>query len=75
MAAAMLLAAGSAAADTTAMAPHPIEALFPLDAVRLDGGPLKAQQEQNRKYRLRLDPDKLLSRFRSEAGLEPKAKP
>ncbi len=51
------------------------ETLFPLTDVRLTGGPLKAQQEQNRQYLLRLDPDRLLSRFRSEAGLEPKAKP
>ena len=51
------------------------EELFPLTQVRLTGGPLQAQQEQNRKYLLRLDPDRLLSRFRSEAGLKPKAKP
>ena len=51
------------------------EALFPLGAIRLTGGPLCAQQEQNRKYLLRLDPDRLLSRFRLEAGLKPKAEP
>ncbi|MBQ7190830.1 MAG: glycoside hydrolase family 127 protein [Kiritimatiellae bacterium] len=51
------------------------EALFPLSAIRLTGGPLQVQQEQNRKYLLRLAPDRLLSRFRSEAGLEPKAEP
>ena len=51
------------------------EALFPLSQVRLTGGPLKAQQEQNRQYLLRLEPDRLLSRFRSEAGLTPKAEP
>ena len=45
------------------------EALFPLSQVRLAGGPLQWQQEQNRKYLLRLDPDRLLSRFRLEAGL------
>ena len=55
--------------------PKEREALFPLTQVRLTGGPLQAQQEQNRKYLLRLEPDRLLSRFRSEAGLEPKAKP
>ena len=43
--------------------------------MHLTGGPLKAQQEQNRQYLLRLDPDRLLSRFRSEAGLKPKAPP
>ncbi|MBQ7683085.1 MAG: glycoside hydrolase family 127 protein [Bacteroidaceae bacterium] len=51
------------------------EVLFSLTDVRLTGGPLKAQQEQNRQYLLRLEPDRLLSRFRSEAGLEPKARP
>ena len=51
------------------------EALFPLSQVRLTGGPLQAQQEQNREYLLRLDPDRLLSRFRLEAGLKPKAEP
>ena len=51
------------------------EALFPLSQVRLTDGPLQWQQEQNRKYLLRLDPDRLLSRFRLEAGLKPKAEP
>ncbi len=51
------------------------ETIFPLTDVRLTGGPLKAQQEQVRQYLLRLNPDRLLSRFRSEAGLEPKASP
>ena len=54
--------------------PEPCEELFPLTQVRLTGGPLQAQQEQTRKYLLRLEPDRLLSRFRSEAWLEPKAK-
>ena len=48
---------------------------FPLVSVRLAGGPLQAQQEQNRRYLLRLELDRLLSRFRSEAGLKPKAEP
>ena len=51
------------------------ECLFPLSQVRLVGGPLKWHQEQNREYLLRLDPDRLLSRFRLEAGLKPKAEP
>ena len=55
--------------------PKARECIFPLSSVRLTGGPLKAQQEQNRRYLLRLDPDRLLSRFRSEAGLKPKAEP
>jgi DUF1680 family protein len=49
------------------------EALFPLSDIRLTAGPLKAQQEQNRNYLLMLEPDRLLSRFRQEAGLKPKA--
>jgi len=65
-------AAMPSAADGAKPVP-PAEALFPLSAVRLVGGPLKWQQEQNRRYLLRLDPDRLLSRFRSEAGLKPKA--
>ena len=43
---------------------HHDEGLFPLTEVRLTGGPLQAQQEQTRKYLLRLEPDRLLSRFR-----------
>ncbi|MBP5321013.1 MAG: glycoside hydrolase family 127 protein [Kiritimatiellae bacterium] len=53
----------------------PREKLFPLSRIRLTGGPLWAQQEQNRRYLLQIDPDRLLSRFRSEAGLKPKAEP
>ena len=53
--------------------PQPEECVFPLNRVRLTGGPLQAQQEQNRRYLLRLEPDRLLSRFRLEAGLKPKA--
>ncbi|WP_165226582.1 beta-L-arabinofuranosidase domain-containing protein [Aquisphaera insulae] len=49
--------------------------LFPLRQVRLRGGPFGAQQEKNRQYLLKLDPDRLLSLFRKEAGLEPKAPP
>lgn len=46
---------------------------FPLSAVRLTGGPLKAQQDLNHKYLLQLEPDRLLCNFRVEAGLDPKA--
>lgn len=48
---------------------------FPLRDVRLKGGLLGEQQELNRKYLLKLEPDRLLSWFRREAGLEPKAPP
>ena len=46
---------------------------FPLSAIRLTGGPLRALQELNRKYLLQLEPDRLLCNFRVEAGLDPKA--
>jgi len=48
---------------------------FPLDRVRLLGGPLKASQDTCAAYLLGLDLDRLLSRYRSEAGLAPKAPP
>ena len=51
------------------------EALFPLSDLRLTGGVLGAQQELNRQYLLQLEPDRLLSKFRKEAGLEAKAPP
>ncbi len=53
----------------------PKEELFPLRNVRLTGGPLQWQQELNRAYLRKLEPDRLLSWFRKEAGLQPKAPP
>lgn len=49
--------------------------LFALRDIRLLDGPLHAQQELNRAHLRKLDPDRLLSWFRKEAGLEPKAPP
>ncbi|TYP79638.1 glycoside hydrolase family 127 protein [Paenibacillus methanolicus] len=46
---------------------------FDLKQVRIDGGPLKNAMDLNRDYLLKLDADRLLSRFREFAGLEPKA--
>lgn len=46
---------------------------FSLNQVRLLGGPLQRQQELNRAYLRKLEPDRLLSWFRSQAGLESKA--
>lgn len=46
---------------------------FDLREVRLLGGPLKQSQDLHAAYLLSLEPDRLLSRFRSEAGLTPKA--
>ena len=41
--------------------------------VRLLDGPFKDAMDRDAKYLLSLDPDRLLSGFRSEAGLKPKA--
>ncbi|MGH7690269.1 MAG: beta-L-arabinofuranosidase domain-containing protein, partial [Gemmatimonadaceae bacterium] len=45
----------------------------PLGNVRLIGGPLKNAQEQDMKYLLSLDPDRMLAYYRIRAGLAPKA--
>lgn len=49
--------------------------LFALRDVCLTGGLLGEHQERNRVYLLKLEPDRMLSWFRREAGLEPKAPP
>src|SRR5580658_7162987 len=46
---------------------------FPLNQVKLLDSPFKQAMELDGKYLLSLDPDRLLSWFRKEAGLEPKA--
>ncbi len=51
----MMMLAALCVAPAGAEIPRESEALFPLTDVRLTGGPLKAQQEQNRKYLLRDD--------------------
>lgn len=48
---------------------------FEASDVRLLDGPFKVARDTHAKYLLSLDADRLLSKFRSEAGLEPKAKP
>lgn len=48
---------------------HPFE----LNDVRLLDGPFEAAMEHNAEWLLSLEPDRLLSGFRKEAGLEPKA--
>jgi DUF1680 family protein len=51
----------------------PIKAYaFSLEDVRLLDGPFKAAMERDAAYLLTVEPDRLLSRFRSTAGLEPK---
>ena len=42
----------------------------PLHAVRLTDGPFLHAQEMDRRWLLSMDPDRFLSGFRSEAGLE-----
>ena len=46
---------------------------FELTDVTLLDGPFKSATELNKKSLLRYEPDRLLSKFRSEAGLKPKA--
>ncbi len=46
---------------------------FNLRQVRITDGPFKHAIELNREYLLQLEPDRLLSRYRQYAGLEPKA--
>ena len=48
---------------------------FELSDVTLLDGPFKRATELNRESLLRYEPDRLLSKFRSEAGLKPKAEP
>lgn len=47
---------------------------FPLSLVRLLNSPFKQAQESDLKYMMSLDPDRLLSPYLREAGIEPKAK-
>jgi DUF1680 family protein len=48
---------------------------LPLSAVRLTGGPLKRAQELDAEYLLKLEPDRMLSFYRTRAGLLKKAEP
>ena len=48
---------------------------WPLADVRLLDGPFRQAQEVNRAYLLRLEPDRLLSHVRENAGLPPKGRP
>lgn len=48
-------------------------AAFPLSSVRILHGPFRRAQETNRAYLLYLNPDRLLSYLRKNAGLAPKA--
>jgi DUF1680 family protein len=48
---------------------------LPLDAVRLTGGPLARAQQLDAQYLLALEPDRMLSFYRTRAGLTKKAEP
>ena len=48
---------------------------LPLSAVRLTGGPLQRAQELDAQYLLALEPDRMLSFYRTRAGLPKKAEP
>ncbi|MGH7995100.1 MAG: beta-L-arabinofuranosidase domain-containing protein, partial [Opitutaceae bacterium] len=52
--------------------PMPVKEFPPKD-VRLLPGPFRRAMERDAKYLLSLDPDRLLSGFRTQAGLKPKA--
>lgn len=69
---AMLLAVAALASPSTGqaipVAPNAAEPL-PLSAVRLLPGPFKTSQDAHGKYLLSLSPDRLLARYRTEAGL------
>jgi DUF1680 family protein len=54
--------------------PAPLAArYFGLDQVRLGAGPFLDAQRRDAEYLLRLEPDRMLANFRTNAGLEPKA--
>lgn len=46
---------------------------FPLSQVRIIGGPFKTAQDLNAQWLLSLEPERLMSGFFTESGLEPKA--
>jgi DUF1680 family protein len=71
-----LIGSVTAMGDSTAPAANPVAPqaqLFELDQVRLLDGPFKVAQDTDADYLLKLEPDRLLSWFRKEAGLPPKA--
>jgi DUF1680 family protein len=72
----LLLGIATAGLSQTQPAPAPIKPIaefFRLDAVTLTPGPFADAMAGNAAYLVQLDPDRLLSGYRSNAGLEPKA--
>jgi DUF1680 family protein len=71
-AAATTLGAGSL--NATSIPPRPPgERYFRLTEVHLKPGPFLDAQQRDAAYLLRLEPDRMLANFRSNAGLQPKA--
>jgi len=71
----LAMSAGYAAESVASPAPAvaPLASAFPLQDVHLLEGPLKHSQDIAAAYLLNLEPDRLLARFRQEAGLGKKA--
>ncbi len=69
----LVAAPGVVRADAAKPVIPPRAEPFPMRDVRLLGGPLKNAQDICGRYLLSLSADRLLSRFRGEAGLKPKA--
>jgi DUF1680 family protein len=60
-------------ADPVPLARPPVAVPFELADVRLLDGPFRDAMVRDQDYLLSLEPDRFLSRFRTEAGLPPKA--
>ena len=69
------LAVGMAGQNEPSKAQENVRTLFPLDEIRVTDAQFLHIQELNHQYLLTLEPDRLLSNFRREAGLTPKARP
>lgn len=69
------LSAGRAASHSSGRSPATGPSLepFPLTDVRLLDGPFLEAQKRGEAYLLKLEPDRMLHKFRVNAGLEPKA--
>ncbi|HUQ11714.1 MAG TPA: beta-L-arabinofuranosidase domain-containing protein [Steroidobacteraceae bacterium] len=71
--AATTLSGLSTAHAATSMPSPPGERYFRLTDVRLKPGPFLDAQKLDEAYLLRLEPDRMLANFRTNAGLEPRA--
>ena len=77
--AAAALCAAAASCNSAGIEPNPPAGkwtFYPSSATKLDGGPLEDRMLVNEKFLLEtVNPDALLSKFLTVAGLEPKARP